>query len=65
MEDEFSVRPLARQILCSVGYRLLEASDVRSAMKLIAFHGPEVDLLIIDIVIRHGGAAAVAWATDP
>jgi PAS domain S-box-containing protein len=56
VEDEESVRRLARQVLRRSGYRVLSASDPEAALKLAADHDGELDLLITDLVMpkMHG-----------
>ena len=59
-EDEGSVRSFVRDVLGQAGYRLLEASDGRSALQLAAaFNGP-IHLLISDVVMpgMNGGDLA-------
>ncbi len=50
-EDEILVRHLARDVLSSEGYRVLEAGDGQEAVEIAAdFDGP-IDLLVTDIVM--------------
>jgi two-component system, cell cycle sensor histidine kinase and response regulator CckA len=49
VEDERSVRKLARELLENVGYRVLEAADGDEALALARRH--KVDLLVTDVVM--------------
>ena len=51
VEDEPSIRELARAILSGYGYRVLEAGSGEEAMALWAKEGEKVDLLFTDIVM--------------
>ncbi|HET6231882.1 MAG TPA: PAS domain S-box protein, partial [Longimicrobiaceae bacterium] len=51
VEDEPSVRSLARRILERSGYRVLTASDGPHALSLSAAHDGPVDLLVTDVVM--------------
>jgi two-component system cell cycle sensor histidine kinase/response regulator CckA len=48
VDDEAGIRTVARRALEDAGYQVLEASDGRAAIKLIA-EGAELDLLIADL----------------
>ncbi len=54
VEDEAIVRELARMILEREGYRVLEAEDGPSALRVWAEQGPAVDLLLTDMVMPNG-----------
>jgi two-component system, cell cycle sensor histidine kinase and response regulator CckA len=51
VEDEAGVRRLARQALESRGYRVLEAPDGESALRLCRQYSAEIDLLLSDVVM--------------
>jgi PAS domain S-box-containing protein len=51
VEDEPSVRGLARRILESHGYRVIEAGDVESAEALAAAHPGRLHLLVSDVIL--------------
>ena len=51
MEDEASVRSLARKILTQQGYRVLEASDGAIALRVAAGHVGEIDLVLTDVAM--------------
>lgn len=56
VEDEDGVRKLARQALESRGYRVLEAADGETALRLCHQHKGAIDLLLSDVVMpRMGG----------
>jgi CheY-like chemotaxis protein len=58
VEDEDSVRALARRTLEAMGYRVLEAADGPEAVE-IARHEP-IDLLLTDMVLPGMGGGAIA-----
>jgi CheY-like chemotaxis protein len=51
VEDEDSVRGLAREILTRHGYTVLEATDGPDALKLCQRHTGSIDLLVTDVVM--------------
>ncbi len=51
VEDERSVRTLARRVLEGRGYTVLEAEDGGSAMQLSQGHEGPIDLLLTDVVM--------------
>jgi signal transduction histidine kinase/CheY-like chemotaxis protein len=54
VEDEDMLRDLAREILRDYGYRTYEAASGRQALDLWREHGPEIDLLLTDMVMPEG-----------
>jgi DNA-binding response OmpR family regulator len=50
-EDEDQVRAISGRYLANVGYRVLTAADGEEAVRMIAEHGAELDLLILDVVM--------------
>jgi PAS domain S-box-containing protein len=50
-EDDEMLRPLARQLLAKLGYRVLEASDSAAALAAARAHPGEIHLLISDVVM--------------
>jgi len=61
-EDHESIREMARQILLSLGYRVLSACDGEEALKLCEKESPA--LAILDVVMpKLGGAAAASQLT--
>jgi PAS domain S-box-containing protein len=59
-EDEGVVRALARQVLESHGYTVLEAGDGRQALNLAGLHAGPVHLLVTDLVMPGAGGREVA-----
>jgi CheY-like chemotaxis protein len=55
VEDEASVRSLAKRILTQKGYRVLEASDGAIALRLAAGHVGEIDLVLTDVAMPNLG----------
>jgi CheY-like chemotaxis protein len=55
VEDEASVRTLAKRILTQKGYRVLEASDGAIALRLAAGHVGEIDLVLTDVAMPNLG----------
>jgi CheY-like chemotaxis protein len=60
VEDEEPLRRLARRILESRGYHVLDAANGYDAIEVMAKHGSDVYLLLSDIVMpRMGGRELV------
>ena len=55
VEDEPGVRALASLVLEQCGYRVLEASGVDEAMRLVAGEQAPIHLLVVDVVMPGGG----------
>jgi CheY-like chemotaxis protein len=51
VEDQNAVRGLARIVLERYGYRVLEADTPSSALRVVAEHGPSIDLVVTDVVL--------------
>ena len=51
VEDDALVRRVARRILTSVGYTILEAADGHQALQVVADHPGEIDLLLTDVIM--------------
>src|SRR5262249_50526525 len=51
VEDEDSVRELAREILVARGYTVLEATDGHQALRIAEAHGGPIALLLTDVVM--------------
>ncbi len=51
VEDDAAVRELARQVLQTYGYNLLEAQDGYEALQLAASHSEPIQLLLTDVVM--------------
>jgi len=54
VEDEHSLRMLAKKILKHCGYNILEASSGRAAIEVWRLHRKEIDLLLTDMVMPDG-----------
>ena len=54
VEDEPVLRALARDILESYGYKILEASSGRDALEVWNQHTAQIDLLLTDMVMPEG-----------
>lgn len=55
VEDEAAVRSLAKRLLSSKGYRVLEAADGAIALRLAAAHVGEIDLVLTDVAMPNLG----------
>jgi two-component system, cell cycle sensor histidine kinase and response regulator CckA len=51
VEDDESIRKLVKQVLTAEGYRLLEASGARDALRVHEQHRDEIRLLLTDVVM--------------
>ncbi|RMF61080.1 MAG: PAS domain S-box protein [Calditrichaeota bacterium] len=61
VEDDESVRKLAKEILEQNGYRVLEASDGEEALKLEAQYPESIDLILTDVIMpRMSGKELVS-----
>jgi two-component system cell cycle sensor histidine kinase/response regulator CckA len=60
VEDEDSVRKLARRVLESQGYTVLEAINGEDALRLAGDYGGVIDLLLSDVVMPEMGGRLVA-----
>ena len=60
VEDEAFVRNVTREILQAAGYRVLIASDGVGAIRLYEEFGPEVDLLLTDMILPGENGAQLA-----
>lgn len=60
VEDEDSVRSLARHVLETCGYRVLEAADGDVALALAESYPAPIQLLVTDVVMPHVSGRAVA-----
>ena len=50
-EDEELLRPLARELLVRLGYRVIEATNAAEALDLARAHPEEIHLLVSDVVM--------------
>lgn len=53
VEDDASVRRVARRVLSSAGYRVFDAADGRNALLTLESLGGAVDLLVTDVVMPN------------
>jgi two-component system, cell cycle sensor histidine kinase and response regulator CckA len=60
VEDEEAVRVLARRVLESCGYIVLEAPDGREAVRIAEARTGPIDLLVSDVVMPHLGGRQLA-----
>lgn len=60
VEDDVFVRNVTREILQSAGYRVLSAGDGVAATRLYDEFGPEVDLLLTDMILPGENGAEFA-----
>jgi two-component system, cell cycle sensor histidine kinase and response regulator CckA len=51
VDDDDAVRNVTASLLASAGYRILEASDPKKALKIMAASGSEIDLLLTDLIM--------------
>jgi len=54
VEDEPSLRAMARKLLEHLGYHVYEASDGVAALSVWKEHRAEIDLLLTDMVMPNG-----------
>ncbi|MFA6003229.1 MAG: MEDS domain-containing protein [Elusimicrobiota bacterium] len=60
VEDDEPVRRLAARSLRARGYKVIEASDAGEAMRLVELHGPEIALLLTDVVMPGTSGRALS-----
>ncbi|HEY2783778.1 MAG TPA: response regulator [Fimbriiglobus sp.] len=60
VEDEDAVRVLAKFILQSNGYTVLDAADGAEAIRMAAYHDGAIDLLLTDVIMPEIGGREVA-----
>jgi len=65
VEDEDMVRNLAVLILKSLGYRVLEASDGREALKIAKRYEKTIHLVLTDVVMPHIGGLELVRQLRP
>jgi CheY-like chemotaxis protein len=69
VEDDQSLRIMARRILQAQGYAVLTAANGLEALQVVnQHHGPPIQLVVTDVVMpQMGGLAMAEWlrATDP
>jgi two-component system NtrC family sensor kinase len=67
VEDEESIRRSTRRVLEKYGYRVLTAGDGQEALELLRTSGPEIDLVIADLIMPKlsGGALYGRVSEEP
>jgi PAS domain S-box-containing protein len=60
VEDEESVRELVRETLITRGYKVLEAENGESGLRVAEAHGDGIDILITDVVMPGMGGRELA-----
>ncbi|HEX5855033.1 MAG TPA: ATP-binding protein, partial [Thermoanaerobaculia bacterium] len=60
VEDEVSIRTLARKVLESVGYRVVEAKSGPEALELVRRSGDPIHLLLTDLVMPEMAGTELA-----
>jgi two-component system, cell cycle sensor histidine kinase and response regulator CckA len=55
VEDEDGVRRLLTHVLHKRGYKIIEASNGEEALRLFEHRGPEIQLVLTDMVMPHMG----------
>ena len=65
VEDEEDVRTLAREILQTQGYTVLEAGDGIEALRIAAEHAAAIELLITDVVMPRMSGPELADGLAP
>jgi PAS domain S-box-containing protein len=62
VEDESTVRALAKHVLESHGYAVLDATDGEHALEVVAGHRGVIELLVTDLVMPRLGGRQLAQA---
>jgi signal transduction histidine kinase/ActR/RegA family two-component response regulator len=64
VEDEASVRRMAKQALTRCGHLVLEADGAEAAIELCQKHGSEIDLLLTDVVMPKTNGRELARSLE-
>ena len=65
VEDDTVMREITVKLLQDGGYRVVHAKDAEEALRIIAAHSPEIDLLLTDVVLTgKSGAELVKQAKE-
>lgn len=59
VEDELMIQNIIARMLENKGYRIITAANGKSAREMMAAHGSDIDLLIIDIVLQDVNGMAL------
>lgn len=60
VEDESMVREVTREVLLHAGYRVLESSNAKEALRLARMHAGQIDLLLTDVIMAEMNGADLA-----
>ena len=60
VEDDESVRGLARQVLLECGYSVLDAASAEQAVSVVEEHSGKIDLLLTDVVMPGASGLELA-----
>ena len=59
VDDELEIRRITETVLKSNGYQVLTAGDGTEALAIYAQRGPEIDLVLTDVMMPHFDGAAL------
>jgi PAS domain S-box-containing protein len=62
VEDETAIRQALVESLTLLNYKVMEASNGREALTLLALHGDEIDLVLSDVIMPEMGGIALFHA---
>jgi signal transduction histidine kinase/CheY-like chemotaxis protein len=62
VEDETAIRQALVESLTLLNYKVMEASNGRDALTLLALHGDEIDLVLSDVIMPEMGGIALFHA---
>ena len=65
VEDEETVRSLAREVLRDAGYTVLEAGDGEEALRVAGSHPGPIHLLLTDVIMPRLGGPELARRLQP
>jgi two-component system chemotaxis response regulator CheY len=67
VDDSATMRRMVGRVVATLGFELLEASDGLEALELLARHGPDVALVVLDVNMPRmdGEEALQAIKADP
>jgi two-component system cell cycle sensor histidine kinase/response regulator CckA len=51
VDDDDAVRKVTASLLVSAGYQIIEASNAQKALEIMKASGPEIDLLLTDLIM--------------
>ncbi|PCI62996.1 MAG: hypothetical protein COB35_02050 [Gammaproteobacteria bacterium] len=59
-DDEVMVREMMVEVLKTLNYRVLQAKDGLQAIEIFKAHQEDINLLLLDVVMPHGGGISLA-----